>query len=78
MKYRIIQEGNVFYPQKKSFLFWEYIPNIEFWLNHVGGLNQYNYSPRLQAVCFSYEEALRQIEKHKERKPNKKRIIHNL
>ena len=78
MKYRIIQEGNLFYPQKKSFLFWEYISNIDFWLNKVESVYWHLYSPKVQAVCFSYEEALRQIQKHKERKPNKKRIIHNL
>lgn len=78
MKYRIIQEGNLFYPQRKSFLFWEYIPNIEFWLDKVGCVYWHYYQPQVQAVCFSYDEALRQIEKHKERKSKTETIIHNL
>jgi hypothetical protein len=73
-KYRIIEEGKCFYPQKKSFLFWSYMPNIDFW-----GYQYYNlYNPKLEAICSSYAEALSIIEKGQYRESKKEKIIHNL
>jgi hypothetical protein len=76
-KYRVIEEGGLFYPQKKTFLFWSYIPNIEFWLDKVGCVYWHYYQPQVQAMCFSYAEAIRIIEKDTHRSIKPKRIIHD-
>jgi hypothetical protein len=73
-KYRIIEEGKCFYPQKKSFLFWNYIPNIDFW-----GYGYWNlYNAKLEAICSSYAEALSVIEKSQYGESKKEIIINNL
>jgi len=67
MKYRIIQKGNKFYPQTKTFLFWETIVQE----TEEGYLN---------VVCFNYEEALtilKDIKSHKDRKPEA-RTVHEV
>jgi hypothetical protein len=76
MKYRIKQEGELFYAQKKGrFSFsWENLINWEL-------IFHYNLPPpifydRSNTIFHSYESALRAIEEDKKR--HNKNIIHNL
>lgn len=78
MKYRIKQEGKLFYAQKKGrFSFrWEDLVNWEF-------IFKYNLSPPIlditgHTIFSSYESALRAIEKDKKGIVKEKVVIHNI
>lgn len=67
MKYRIVQKGDKFYPQVKSFLFWSPIVS-------------WNAEGFLKVECWSYEEALsalKEIKDREEREPET-RTVHKV
>ena len=78
MKYRIKQEGNLFYAQKKKrFSFsWDDLINWEFIYKYNLSLPEFGKTGH--TIFLSYESALRAIEKDKKGSVKEEVVIHNL
>jgi hypothetical protein len=78
MKYRIKQEGKLFYAQKKGrFSFsWEDLINWEFILKYNLSLPEFEKTSH--TIFLSYESALRAIEKDKKSSVKEEVVIYNI
>jgi len=74
MKYRIIELIVGYYPQDKKYFFskWEYIDNL---VSHY----TWDADTKHQSIVYTYDEALKVVEKRKQHLKDKKfKKIHNL